>query len=318
LKDHLGSIRAVVDENGGVMDARDGVYPDMLLIGNPWGHIIREYDNSDNDPTRNKFTGKERDWESGYDYFGARYYNSRIARWGQTEPLLEKYFSFSPYQYGLLNPMRLIDANGKDLYVGGDINSAFSSLQSLLNSDVASRLSMDDNGKISFNTEGLNVSDDAACELINNLVNSENNYLFEISSETIGYERIGKDNSERGNAINLNVEDISGDHKSGVYNFSKTQKMEGYIAPHDYLPKKGYDGQVTIGKGSWRFLNGGWQPKSNIIFHELAENYLRTEYGKYYADKNNEKNGAHYRAIKAAKRFNKQKGKAGEGKYVPS
>jgi len=47
------------------MDARDGVYPDMLLIGNPWGHIIREYDNSDNDPTRNKFTGKERDWESG-------------------------------------------------------------------------------------------------------------------------------------------------------------------------------------------------------------------------------------------------------------
>jgi hypothetical protein len=65
LKDHLGSIRAVVDENGGIMDARDGVYPDMLLIGNPWGHIIREYDNSDNDPTRNKFTGKERDWESG-------------------------------------------------------------------------------------------------------------------------------------------------------------------------------------------------------------------------------------------------------------
>jgi len=80
LKYHPGSIRAVVDEKGGIMDAHDGVYPDMLLIGNPWGHIIREYDNSDNDPTRNKFTGKERDWESGYDYFGARYYNSRIAR----------------------------------------------------------------------------------------------------------------------------------------------------------------------------------------------------------------------------------------------
>jgi hypothetical protein len=28
-----------------------------------------------------KFTGKERDDETNYDYFGARYYDSRIGRW---------------------------------------------------------------------------------------------------------------------------------------------------------------------------------------------------------------------------------------------
>jgi len=66
-----------------------------------------------------KFTGKQRDTETGYDYFGARYYDARIGRWGGVEPLLEKYISYSPYQYGLLNPMRLVDADGMDVYIKG-------------------------------------------------------------------------------------------------------------------------------------------------------------------------------------------------------
>jgi RHS repeat-associated protein len=77
--------------------------------------MIREFNNLEDDNTRYRFTGKERDWESGYDYFGARYYMPRIGQWGQTEPKLEMYFSLTPYQYGLLNPMRLIDADGRDV-----------------------------------------------------------------------------------------------------------------------------------------------------------------------------------------------------------
>ena len=64
--------------------------------------------------TSNKFTGKERDQETGYDYFGARYYDSRIGRWLQTEPLYNKYLQFSTYCYGLLNPFTLKDYNGLD------------------------------------------------------------------------------------------------------------------------------------------------------------------------------------------------------------
>ena len=67
--------------------------------------------------TSNKFTGKERDQETGYDYFGARYYDSRIGRWLQTEPLYEKYLQYSTYQYALLNPMKLVDADGNDVIV---------------------------------------------------------------------------------------------------------------------------------------------------------------------------------------------------------
>lgn len=63
---------------------------------------------------RYDFTGKERDDETSYDYFGARYYDSRVGRWGQVEPLLDKYVNISPYCYSLLNPTNSYDPNGKD------------------------------------------------------------------------------------------------------------------------------------------------------------------------------------------------------------
>jgi RHS repeat-associated protein len=62
-----------------------------------------------------KFTGKERDTETSYDYFGARYYDSRIARWLQVDPLAEKYPGWSTYNYTKNNPLRIIDPNGSEL-----------------------------------------------------------------------------------------------------------------------------------------------------------------------------------------------------------
>jgi len=45
---------------------------------NSMGDICRTY--STTDTTVNKFTGKERYTETGDDYFGARYYDSKIGR----------------------------------------------------------------------------------------------------------------------------------------------------------------------------------------------------------------------------------------------
>ena len=59
-----------------------------------------------------KFTGKERDVETGLDYFGARYYESWSGRWMSVDPLAEKYPGWSPYNYGIDNPLLLIDING--------------------------------------------------------------------------------------------------------------------------------------------------------------------------------------------------------------
>jgi RHS repeat-associated protein len=59
------------------------------------------------------FTSKERDVETGLDYFGARYYESWSGRWMSVDPLAKKYPGWSPYCYvrdnaiGLSDPARI-------------------------------------------------------------------------------------------------------------------------------------------------------------------------------------------------------------------
>ena len=63
------------------------------------------------------FTGKERDSETGFSYFGARYYDSDILTgWLSVDPLADKYPNISPYAYCGWNPVRLVDPNGEDWY----------------------------------------------------------------------------------------------------------------------------------------------------------------------------------------------------------
>lgn len=72
--------------------------------------------------SRYRNTGKERDAESGLDYFGARYYASSMGRWmspdwsAKEEPVpyakLEDPQSLNLYSYVRNNPLRLIDTDG--------------------------------------------------------------------------------------------------------------------------------------------------------------------------------------------------------------
>ena len=112
-KDHLGSIRAVVNENAQIVAAYDY---------DAWGYPLegRTYNA---DTMKFKYTGKELDKESLYDYFGARYYDSRIANWLSVDPLIEKHYDFSPFNYVLRNPLRLIDPDGNQIvpyFLSGD------------------------------------------------------------------------------------------------------------------------------------------------------------------------------------------------------
>ncbi len=74
-------------------------------------------------PSRvSKYTGKERDAESGLDYFGARYYGSALGRWtspdwsAKPEPVpyadLGNPQSLNQYSYVLNNPLGRADADG--------------------------------------------------------------------------------------------------------------------------------------------------------------------------------------------------------------
>ena len=59
-------------------------------------------------------TGKEKDSESGFYYFGARYYDCDLSGlFLSVDPMSDKYPSISPYSYCSWNPIRIIDPDGK-------------------------------------------------------------------------------------------------------------------------------------------------------------------------------------------------------------
>ncbi len=91
LKDHLGSIRMTINKNGKVVSYNDYY---------PYGSIMpmRSMNMAMADE-RYKFTGKERDAETSYDYFGARYYDCLTGRWGQTDLMSPLHPEYSPYAY---------------------------------------------------------------------------------------------------------------------------------------------------------------------------------------------------------------------------
>ena len=100
--DHLGSSSWITDGSGNV---------NQHLAYMPFGESFIDQRNSHD--IRFKFTGKERDGETGFDYFGARYYSSDISVWLSVDPLSDLYPSTSPYMYVLGNPVRYTDPDGR-------------------------------------------------------------------------------------------------------------------------------------------------------------------------------------------------------------
>lgn len=70
------------------------------------------------DATEHHFTGKERDSESGNDYFGARYYASTMGRWLSPDPIIVTRDMANPqslnkYVYVFNSPLTRVDPTGK-------------------------------------------------------------------------------------------------------------------------------------------------------------------------------------------------------------
>ena len=60
-------------------------------------------------------TGKEKDSETGYGYFGARYMDHELmTMWLSVDPMADKYPSISPYAYCAWNPVKLVDPDGNE------------------------------------------------------------------------------------------------------------------------------------------------------------------------------------------------------------
>lgn len=101
--DHLGSANWITDGNS---------KPIQYIHYAPFGELIANQQASAYNE-RFKFTGKERDEETGYDYFGARYYSSALPMWLSVDPLSDDYPNITPYAYCAWNPVKYVDPTGE-------------------------------------------------------------------------------------------------------------------------------------------------------------------------------------------------------------
>jgi RHS repeat-associated protein len=98
LEDHIHSTSVVVDDSGGFV-RREEFYP---FGGTSFGGFARK---------RYRFTGKERDEESGLSFHRARYYAPSLARWISPDPA-GTVDGLNLYRYGQNNPVRFFDPSG--------------------------------------------------------------------------------------------------------------------------------------------------------------------------------------------------------------
>jgi RHS repeat-associated protein len=113
LNDALGSRRAQTDPAG---------IPEQTCQSLAFGDQLLCTGGSVSSPTEHHYTGKERDTESGLDYFGARYYASNMGRWMSPDwnsvPDSVPYANLSDpqslnlYSYTRNNPLSRSDPDG--------------------------------------------------------------------------------------------------------------------------------------------------------------------------------------------------------------
>ncbi len=132
IKDHLGSVRVVQNEDG---------TPEQVSHYYPYGNTFGPHNGNEVNPTlqQYKFNGKELDPVHGlglYDY-GARMYDPLVGRWTSVDPMAEKYYHLSPYAMCGDNPILFVDNDGREVIISGLLSSmAVSQLQTYVGNNI--------------------------------------------------------------------------------------------------------------------------------------------------------------------------------------
>jgi RHS repeat-associated protein len=119
ISDHLGTPRMVLDQTGSLANMKRHDYlpfGEELIAPTSGRSAAQGY--SGGDGVRQQFTAKERDTETGLDYYGARYYASLQGRFSGTDPIpVTKENFLNPQRWNLYsyvnnNPLCAVDPDG--------------------------------------------------------------------------------------------------------------------------------------------------------------------------------------------------------------
>lgn len=124
--DALGSVRAISDASGAIVERHDYLpFGEECTTG-----TCAQYSGLVAGGPR-RFAGKERDPETGLDYFGGRYFTARFARFSSVDPVstwsenLADPLRWNRYAYARNNPLRYTDPDGRTIvdYFNGVANA---------------------------------------------------------------------------------------------------------------------------------------------------------------------------------------------------
>ena len=174
-KDHLGSIRMVVNENG-TMEQVNHYYP----FGGVYGDLSYNAELQ-----RNKYVGKEFDHIHGLDWYdhGARMYDAARIVWDRVDGLSEKSYRLCPYLYGQNNPVRFVDKDGF-VAIAYDENAKRNILNTLTKEERAF-VNFEKNGMIDVSLINRYEGSSENFEALKALANSSINYKFMVADKDI-------------------------------------------------------------------------------------------------------------------------------------
>ena len=106
LNNHLGSASLELDEQAQIIS-----YEEYAPYGSSTYQAVRSQTET---AKRYRYTGKERDEESGLYYHGARYYAAWLMRWTSTDPKGPRSGHENLYEYVCCNPITFYDPDGME------------------------------------------------------------------------------------------------------------------------------------------------------------------------------------------------------------
>jgi RHS repeat-associated protein len=172
FSDHLGS-HGVVE----TLTTSGTASCDQDIDYYPYGGVESDY--CPNVAQNYKFTGKERDTESGLDYFGARFDASSVGRFATPDLFANDTHPSDPqswilYTYVRNNPLRYVDPDGEKVYVGGVTGGDLDELLRRINATYGCSgcVTVGDDGYLAVNTSGLSADVQKATANLTGAINS--------------------------------------------------------------------------------------------------------------------------------------------------
>lgn len=281
--DHLGSASYITNKSG--IETQHIVY---LPFGEDW--VDMKYNTQQFD-TPYKFNGKEKDTETGYNYYGARYYSDNLSIFLSVDPMSDKYPDESNYIYCSNNPILFIDPDGNEklIWVHREKESGLAKAQEKYKDDGAIHIfSHGNSGGLGAYINGKEYKNIKDAKTLNALLNKyskvwQNRKEGESLTIVLHACNTGKETTDKdGNKMASFAEKLSQSEEMKDVNIIAPTERDwfndkGEVGTYKSIPKKdekGNDkkdgGKRSNVKGQWAtFRNGekvdshkgNWKPK---------------------------------------------------------